>query len=64
MTSQNKGMKKFSLGTLSVFLSILMIVYLIPLAVYAELGPTLEGKENASEQSEQVEQITDKSIAL
>lgn len=61
--TQHKGIHKLGLGTLSIFLSILMIVYLIPLAVYAELGPTLEGKENVTEQSEQTEQITGESIA-
>ena len=54
---------KQTIRFLSVFLSILMVLYLIPLSVYAELAPTIEGNVDTTAQSEQVEQITDKSIA-
>ncbi len=57
--TQHKGFQKFSFGTLSVFLSILMIVYLIPLSVYADLAPTIEGNEDTTIQTEQTEQITE-----
>ena len=61
--TQHKGIHKLGLGTLSVFLSILMIVYLIPLSVYAELAPTIEGNKDTTAQTEQDEQITDESVA-
>ena len=59
--TQHKGIHKLGLGTLSVFLSILMIVYLIPLSVYADLAPTIEGNEDTTAPVEQTEQITDES---
>ena len=61
--TQHKGIHKLGLGTLSVFLSILMIVYLIPLSVYADLAPTIEGNEDTTAQAEQAEQITEESPA-
>ncbi len=61
--NQYKGVHKLGLGTLSVFLSILMIVYLIPLSVYADLAPTIEGNQDTTTQTEQTEQITEESIA-
>ena len=60
--TQPQGIHKLGLGTLSVFLSILMIVYLIPLSVYAELAPTIEGNENTTTPPEQTEQITNEPI--
>ena len=59
--TQHKGIHKLGLGTLSVFLSILMIVYLVPLSVYADLAPTIEGNEDTTAPVEQTEQITDES---
>ena len=60
--TQPQGIHKLGLGTLSVFLSILMIVYLIPLSVYAELAPTIEGNENTTTPPEQTEQIKNEPI--
>lgn len=61
--NQHKGIHKLGLGTLSVFLSILMIVYLIPRSVYADLAPTIEGNEDTTTQAEQTKQITEESPA-
>ena len=62
--NQYKGVHKLGLGTLSVFLSILMIVYLIPLSVYADLASSLgDGSEefDMTASIEQPEQITEES---
>ena len=64
--TQHKGIRKLGLGTLSVFLSILMIVYLIPLSVYADLASSLGDVPedvDTTTSIEQADQITDQSPA-
>ena len=64
--TQHKGIRKLGLGTLSVFLSILMIVYLIPLSVYADLASSLGDVPedvDTTTSIEQADQISDHSPA-